>query len=130
MSTKRNTWQKVAVRERLQASAGFISAQELYQDLLGGGKKVGLTTIYRVLAELEQADEADSLSVEGGEVKYRACGPHHHHHLVCKDCGRAVEIDLPGFEGAARVIAMQHGFSEVQHSIELFGICGDCGVAN
>jgi Fur family ferric uptake transcriptional regulator len=130
VTAKRNTWQKVAVREQLQASPGFVSAQELYQELLGGGTKVGLTTIYRVLAELEQAGEADSLATEGGEIKYRACGTHHHHHLVCNRCGRAVEIDLPGFEGAVREIASHHGFSEVQHSIELFGICDDCGVAN
>lgn len=130
MTAKRSTWQKAAVREQLVGFAGFLSAQELYQRLLERGQKVGLTTIYRVLAELEQAAEADSLTLEDGETRYRACGSHHHHHLVCSGCGRAVEFDLPGFENAALAIAKQHGFSGVQHSIELFGICADCGVAN
>ena len=130
LTAKRSTWQKAAIREQLAGFAGFLSAQELYQRLLAQNQKVGLTTIYRVLAELEEAAEADSLTLEDGETKYRACGSHHHHHLVCSRCGRAVEFDLPGFENAALDIARQHGFSGVQHSIELFGICADCGVAN
>lgn len=130
MTAKRSTWQKTAVREQLIEFDGFISAQELYQRLLAQDQKVGLTTIYRVLAELEQSAEADALTLEDGETKYRACGSHHHHHLVCHKCGRAVEFDLPGFENAALQIAARHGFSGVQHSIELFGICADCGVAN
>ena len=130
MTAKRSTWQKVAIREQLNGFNGFLSAQELYQRLLSQNQKVGLTTIYRVLAELEAASEADSLTLEDGETKYRACGSHHHHHLVCQKCGRAAEFDLPGFETAAQQIAAQHGFSSVQHTVELFGICADCGVAN
>lgn len=130
MTARRSTWQKAAIREQLAGFDGFLSAQELYQRLLSNNQKVGLTTIYRVLAELEAVEEADSLTLEDGETKYRACGSEHHHHLVCSRCGRAVEFDLPGFENAALEIAARHGFSGVQHSIELFGICAECGVAN
>lgn len=130
MTAKRSTWQKVAIREQLIEFSGFLSAQELYQRLLSKDQKVGLTTIYRVLAELEASSEADSLTLEDGETKYRACGSHHHHHLVCTRCGRAAEFDLPGFESATQQIAKDHGFSSVQHTVELFGICADCGVAN
>lgn len=130
MTMKRSTWQKAAIRDQLSSFSGFLSAQELYQRLLSQNQKVGLTTIYRVLAELEAASEADSLTLEDGETKYRACGSHHHHHLVCRKCGRAAEFDLPGFETAAQQIAEKHGFSSVQHTVELFGICADCGVAN
>jgi Fur family ferric uptake transcriptional regulator len=130
VTAKRSTWQKAAIRDQLNEFNGFLSAQELYQRLLTLNQKVGLTTIYRVLAELEATAEADSLTLEDGETKYRACGSHHHHHLVCQKCGRAAEFDLPGFENAALEIAKRHGFTGVQHSIELFGICAECGVAN
>jgi Fur family ferric uptake transcriptional regulator len=74
--------------------------------------------------------EADSLASADGETKYRNCGADHHHHLICRKCGRAVEFELPGFEAAADQLALSHGFSDVSHSIELFGICGDCGVSD
>ena len=130
MTQKRSTWQKTAVKEALNASTGFVSAQELYQALVLQGQKIGLTTVYRALTELVQVGEADSLASAEGETKYRNCTTDHHHHLICRKCGRAVEFELAGFEAAADQLARSHGFKDVSHSIELFGICGDCGVSD
>lgn len=130
MTLKRSTWQKTAVKEALNASTGFVSAQELYQALVLQGQKIGLTTVYRALTDLVQVGEADSLASAEGETKYRNCTTDHHHHLICRKCGRAVEFELAGFEAAADQLARSHGFKDVSHSIELFGICGDCGVSD
>jgi Fur family ferric uptake transcriptional regulator len=130
MTQKRSTWQKTAVKEALNNSVGFVSAQELYQSLVQEGQKIGLTTIYRALTDLVQVGEADSLALADGETKYRNCGTDHHHHLICRKCGRAVEFELAGFEAAADQLARSHGFRDVSHSIELFGICSDCGVSD
>jgi Fur family ferric uptake transcriptional regulator len=130
VTQKRSTWQKTAVKEALNASTGFVSAQELYQALVLQGQKIGLTTVYRALTDLVQVGEADSLASADGETKYRNCTTDHHHHLICRKCGRAVEFELAGFEAAADQLARSHGFRDVSHSIELFGICGDCGVSD
>ena len=130
MTQKRSTWQKTAVKEALNASTGFVSAQELYQALVLQGQKIGLTTVYRALTDLVQVGEADSLASAEGETKYRNCTTDHHHHLICRKCGRAVEFELAGYEAAADQLARSHGFKDVSHSIELFGICGDCGVSD
>lgn len=130
MTQKRSTWQKTAVKEALNAATGFVSAQELHQSLVLQGQKIGLTTVYRALTDLVQLGEADSLASAEGETKYRNCGADHHHHLICRSCGRAVEFELAGFEAAADQLARSHGFKDVSHSIELFGICGDCGVSD
>ena len=130
MTLKRSTWQKIAVKEALVASAGFVSAQELFQVLLEGEQKMGLTTVYRALTDLVQQGEADALSTGDGETKYRACTTDHHHHLICRKCGIAIEFELPGFEQAAEQLARINGFQDVSHSIELFGICQKCGVSN
>lgn len=129
MTQRRATWQKQAVREMLVSQANFLSAQELHQKLMAAGQKVGLTTVYRALAELAVAGEADSLTTEGAETLYRSCGSEHHHHLICRKCGQTVEFELAGFEAASRQIAQEQGFSEVSHSIEIFGICAKCGVS-
>jgi Fur family ferric uptake transcriptional regulator len=129
LTQKRSTWQKTAVKEQLDAFQGFVSAQELHQEILAVGKKLGLTTVYRALTELVRSGEADALNAEDGETKYRNCTPKHHHHLICRKCGRTEEFELAGFEAETEQIASSHGFSDVSHSIELFGICGECGVA-
>lgn len=126
MSERRNTWQKTAVLEELSNTDEFVSAQELHQKISQSGKKLGLTTVYRALTEMVEQGTADSLSISDGEMRYRICTPEHHHHLICRVCGKTVEFDMPGFEELALEVAKANGFSEVSHEIELFGVCKDC----
>ena len=130
MIQKRSTWQKTAVKEHLANKAGFVSAQALHAELLASGRKLGLTTVYRALTDLVEQNAADALTGNDGETRYRICGTEHHHHLICTSCGKTVEFELSGFESATQTLAQDHGFSEVSHSIELFGTCSDCGVAS
>ncbi|MEL0290880.1 MAG: transcriptional repressor [Aquiluna sp.] len=127
MTEKRNTWQKTAVLDELSNTEEFVSAQELHQKISQSGKKLGLTTVYRALTEMVEQGLADSLSLSDGEMRYRICTPEHHHHLICRVCGKTVEFDLPGFEELAESVAKQNSFTELSHEIELFGICKDCG---
>lgn len=126
MSQRRITWQKQAVQAALEAQDGFISAQELHLAILGTGKKLGLTTVYRALTDMVEQGQADSLAITDGEMRFRICTPEHHHHLICRNCSKTVEFDLPGFEALANSVAKENGFSELSHEIELFGICSDC----
>ena len=50
----------------------------------------------------------------------------HHHHLVCRKCGTAVEVSGLAAETWAAEVAAAHGFSDVSHTFELFGTCADC----
>lgn len=129
MTQKRSTWQKTAVFEALEQDRVFVSAQELHQKLIAGGKKLGLTTVYRALTDLVEAGQADGLAGEDGETRYRICSDSHHHHLICRECGKAVEFDLDGFEVKIGELAAKYGFANVSHSIELFGICKKCGMS-
>jgi Fur family ferric uptake transcriptional regulator len=130
-TTKRNTWQKDAVRHALNEVKGFMSAQELHQVLKNHGSTIGLATVYRALADLAEAGEADSLQAaagqpNAGETLYRACGDSHHHHLICRDCGTTVEIAATTVEKWAQVIAEENGFTQASHTIEIFGTCAKC----
>lgn len=126
MSEKRTTWQKTAVLEELSNSDEFVSAQELHQKISVSGKKLGLTTVYRALTEMVEQGLADSLSISDGEMRYRICTPEHHHHLICRGCGKTVEFDLPGFEELALKVARENSFTDLSHEIELFGLCNNC----
>ena len=91
------------------------------------GAKVGLTTVYRTLQALAEAGEIDVMRPPGGEHLYRRChGLQHHHHLVCRSCGRTVEVEGPAVERWADRIADEHGFRDVSHTLDIFGTCQEC----
>jgi Fur family ferric uptake transcriptional regulator len=127
MVAKRNTWQREAVRGALDQNEGFISAQSLHSTLRDTGSPIGLATVYRALADLQAEGEADSLQSPEGESLYRACeSTAHHHHLICRNCGKTVEIEATEVEQWAHRVAGEHGFTEAQHIVDIFGLCEAC----
>lgn len=123
----RQTRQRTAVVSALEGLDDFRSAQQIHDLLRRGGVEIGLATVYRTLGMLAAEDVVDTMRTPDGETVYRRCGrSDHHHHLVCRVCGRAVEIEGPGVETWASRVAAQQGFSEVEHTLELTGICAEC----
>lgn len=125
-SRVRATRQRAAVSTVLDELDDFRSAQELHAVLRARGESVGLTTVYRALQSLADAGEVDVLRTGDGEAAYRRCSTGHHHHLVCRSCGRTVEVEGPVVERWADKVADQHGFVDVSHTLEVFGTCRQC----
>ena len=123
---QRATRQRAAVSAALDSIADFRSAQELHDLLKQRGENVGLTTVYRTLQSLAEAGEVDTLRTGDGESVYRRCSSGHHHHLVCRVCGRAVEVAGPAVEKWADKVAAEHGYTDVSHTVEIFGLCREC----
>lgn len=127
---QRATRQGEAVREALQAQGGFRSAQDVYAALRSDGGTVGLSTVYRHLQNLVEDGVVDVIHTPDGEATYRYCGDpapgRHHHHLVCRECGRTEEIEGRSIERWAGDVATKHGFTDVEHTVELFGRCPEC----
>lgn len=125
----RSTRQRAAIVALLEEIDGFRSAQDLHDELRRRGENIGLTTVYRTLQSLAAANLVDGVRTDTGESVYRRCqAPHHHHHLVCRNCGSAVEVSGRDVEAWATEVAAAHGFSDVNHTIELFGKCADCQI--
>lgn len=122
----RRTRQRAAVAALLEDNDEFRTAQQIHAQLRDEGAGVGLTTVYRCLAMMAQAQEVDVLLGDDGEARYRACSTGHHHHLVCKQCGRAVEVTAAPVEKWARQVAEKHGFRDVTHTVEVQGMCPEC----
>lgn len=127
---KRNTWQRDRVRDALGDVSGFVSAQTLHQSLRDEGTGIGLATVYRALADLAAEGEADSLQSPEGENLFRACvSDGHHHHLICRSCGKTVEIAADPVEEWARATAAANGFTQAAHVVDIFGLCPACTAA-
>lgn len=124
-TVQRMTRQKAAVRALLDDLDDFRSAQELHELLTERGERVGLATVYRNLQQLTEAGQVDVVRI-GDENLYRACEPHHHHHLVCRSCGRTVEFSGDYLERLAKELGAEYHFTDVTHTLELFGLCESC----
>lgn len=123
---RRPTRQRTVVRELVAEFDSFKSAQELHHVLRDRGETIGLSTVYRNLQALVDQHEVDTVRNEHGEILYRRCSPQHHHHLVCRSCGRVVEVTGPAVERWAVKAAEEHGFTDVAHTVEIFGDCRAC----
>jgi Fur family ferric uptake transcriptional regulator len=126
MTSRRPTRQQAAVADLLSRSDDFLSAQTVHARLRDSGEPVGLATVYRTLQSMADAGSVDVLRTDDGEAVYRCCSTHHHHHLVCRSCGRTVEVEGPTVEQWTERVAGEHGFSDVTHTLEIYGTCSDC----
>lgn len=124
---QRMTRQRSAVAELLADLEEFRSAQQLHEQLRDRGEGIGLATVYRTLQSLADGGEVDVLRSTDGEALYRRCARReHHHHLTCRSCRTTVEIDGPSVESWAAQVGAAHGFRDIEHTMELFGLCADC----
>ncbi|MGA0010461.1 MAG: Fur family transcriptional regulator [Candidatus Nanopelagicales bacterium] len=124
----RNTRQRAAVISALADAEVFKSSQEIHDDLRQRGESVGLATVYRTLQALADSGDVDVI-VRDGETAYRQCSPSHHHHLVCRRCHSTIEVEAPDVETWANRVASDHGFVDVTHTVEVYGLCPLCARA-
>lgn len=104
-----------------------FTAQELVSELARDG--VGRATVFRTLDLLVSRDVLSRIhGVEQGArcVRYTACAPTHHHHLVCRGCGRVEEIRASGLEQRIAELAREHGYEPLGHGLEVQGLCAEC----
>ena len=123
----RGTRQAEALASVLADLPGFNSAQQIHAELRRRGERVGLTTVYRHLQVLSEDGQLDTIRDASGETLYRRCRSEaHHHHLVCRRCGTSVEVEGRAVEQWAEKVAAEAGFTAMDHTVELFGLCPRC----
>lgn len=123
----RSTRQRTAIVSVLKDMENFSSAKAIHQELTRRDLKVGLTTVYRTLQSLSEVSAVDALHMSNGETLYRHClNGKHHHHLVCTECGRTVEIEGGPVEKWAKDVARTYSFQLTGHDAEIYGLCHGC----
>ena len=91
------------------------------------------SSVYRNLADLEQAGVVHRVTTDEEHGRYELAEDliGHHHHLICSNCGRVVDVTIgPGLEStidrSLDRLAARSGFAPVRHRLDLIGTCGDC----
>ncbi len=127
MIGQRTTRQRRAIGQLMDELDDFRSAQQIHLLLAQRGDDIGLATVYRTLGAMAASGEFDVLRTAAGETLYRRCEREgHHHHLVCRSCGRTVEVQAAAFERLVEALSDETGFVDVAHTLELFGTCATC----
>ena len=88
--------------------------------------KVSHQAVYDALRVLTAVGLVRRIQPMGSVARYEARVGDNHHHLVCRHCGRAVEVSDPPVEDWAERIAREYGFTEVGHTVEITGTCPSC----
>ncbi len=103
-----------------------MSAEDVYKTLLGHDEDIGLATIYRVLTQFEAAGLVTRHNFEGGHAVFELNEGSHHDHILCVKCGRVDEFIDETIEQRQQDIAGKHGYAITDHSLTIYGVCGEC----
>ncbi|MEH6357264.1 MAG: ferric iron uptake transcriptional regulator [Marinobacter sp.] len=102
------------------ATQHHMSAEDVYKKLLEQGDDVGLATVYRVLTQFESAGLVLRHNFEGGHAVFEMASEDHHDHIVCTETGKVIEFFDQVIEDRQRIIAAEHGYEIVDHSLTLY----------
>lgn len=125
----RNGGARRAVVAHLSEQDCCRSAQEIFDGIRAAGNKVGIASVYRILDTLTELRLVQRVDIGDGIARFEVAlphGEHHHHHLVCDDCGRVEPFSDDGLEQALARVASKLGYAMEQHDVVLHGACGDC----
>lgn len=125
-SGHRVTEPRRAVVELIAAQDGPFTAAAIETSALDRGTAVGRATVFRTLELLAGLGVVERLDLPSGEHAYVACGPAHHHHLVCTACGRSTHVPDLGIGSVLGDASIRTGYRIERHRLELYGVCPDC----
>ncbi|MFV2059911.1 MAG: ferric iron uptake transcriptional regulator [Gammaproteobacteria bacterium] len=103
-----------------------MSAEDVYKALLQTDEDIGLATVYRVLTQFESADLVKRHHFDSGHSVFELEHGKHHDHIVCVKCGKVEEFFDETIEERQRAIAKDKGFTMTDHSLYIYGLCGNC----
>ncbi len=105
-----------------------LTAEDVYKALIESGEDVGLATVYRVLTQFEAAGLVTRHHFEEGHSVFELDAGEHHDHIVCVGCGKVDEFVDEVIEKRQEKIASKAGYTITDHSLYIYGVCGDCQV--
>lgn len=130
-SSDRETAPRRALSALIARRHGHFTAADLLADAQQRKVHIGRATVFRTLDLLALRGSLERIDLPSGEHAYVACAPQqHHHHVVCRSCGKSVEVADAGLASVVGEIARRSGYRIDSHRLEFFGLCPDCAEAD
>jgi Fe2+ or Zn2+ uptake regulation protein len=118
-----------AVAEMVAGREGHFTAADLIDEARGRHPGLGRATVFRALELFASLNLVERVDLPAGEHAYVACERAHHHHAICTNCGRALDVDDQGLADVLGAIGRRSGFRVTTHRLEIFGLCAACQAA-
>jgi Fur family transcriptional regulator, ferric uptake regulator len=119
---------RTAVVEALARHDCAVTALDLDDELRRRKPPVGRASVYRALEQLEQLGLLQRLEVSRGTAGYERVDPdgEHHHHAICRNCGRLIPFEDRSLERAIDKVSDEISFDVTDHDVILRGLCERC----
>jgi len=123
----RLTGPRLAILGYLAEVKGHPNAQGIYAGIHSEYPEIGMATVYRTVDLLAKVGLLRILALKNNQARYELNRPgDHHHHLVCKTCGKIAEFDSCNFQLISVEIEEVTRFRIDEHTLEVYGCCPGC----
>ncbi|GKU25309.1 Fur family transcriptional regulator [Clostridium folliculivorans] len=124
------TPQRRAIVDTILLNKGkHLTAEEIYDEVKLGCPEIGLATVYRTILLLEEMGIIYRLDLNDGSARYEMAHDdehHRHHHLVCNNCGKVIEVEADLLDDLEELIEKKCDFKIMDHSVKFYGLCSEC----
>ena len=118
---------EIIVETILENENWHFNAEDLFAAVKEKDSEIGMATVYRTLELLEKLDLIHILDFnEESRVYELYIEDYHHHHLICKGCGKLVEFSDKGIDYFEKELEEKYDFSIVEHKLRFYGYCREC----
>lgn len=125
------TPQRRAIVEILiQHNDKHLSSEEIYDLVRENCPEIGLATVYRTMQLLDDVGVISKLNLDDGCIRYEICldknDSHNHHHLICKNCSKIIEVKEDLLDTIENEIQKHYKFDILDHDVKFYGLCEEC----
>lgn len=125
---QRVTAQRLVIHRVVTDLGRHVTAEQVLDAVGDRLPNVSLPTVYATLDLLEELGLLRRVATAGGATLYDP-RTEHHHHLVCRICGRAEDLDVAVDVEAAVRAARAAGFTPRHAEVTVAGVCAECAKA-
>jgi Fur family transcriptional regulator, ferric uptake regulator len=122
----RLTPQRILVLRALEEADDHISADEIFIKVRERYPNMNISTVYRTLELAGQLGLVTQTVFADGRVRFHCAGKGHHHHLVCEQCGRIIDLDEHALDSLWKSLQEHYNFDVKMKHMAIFGVCDKC----
>lgn len=109
------------ILEIVESSYSHMTAEQVFKQLRNTYPTVVLATVYNNLNRLWEENRIRKVSMEGMPDRYDRI--QRHDHLVCKKCGKLLDIDLGDL---TMQLEKKAGIPILSYDLKLLYLCEEC----
>ena len=121
----RVTVQRLAVL-RAVSDEPHVSADIVAETVRGQIGAISVQAVYDALSTLTEKGLLRRIQPAGSPARYEGRVGDNHHHLICRDCGRMVDVDCAVGEPPCQMPVDDFGYAIDEAEVIYWGRCPEC----